>query len=96
MTVKVKIPTPLQKLTNNKKEVESTGSNIAELIDSLESTCPGIKGRLYNKEGKLNPFLNFFVNDEDIRFMDGPNTTLNDGDEVTILAAVAGGWGIDK
>ncbi len=91
MAVKVKIPTPLQKFTNNEKEVESTGSNLAELFDSLESSYPGIKGRLYKEEGQLNRFLNFFVNDEDIRFLDGLNTALSDGDEVTILGAVAGG-----
>ncbi|NET56004.1 MAG: MoaD/ThiS family protein [Symploca sp. SIO2E6] len=90
MTVTVRIPTPLQKFTNNEKEVKSTGSDITELFDSLESSCPGIKGRLYNGE-KLNRFLNVYVNNEDIRFLDGPNTALKDGDEVSILTAVAGG-----
>ncbi|NES24430.1 MAG: MoaD/ThiS family protein [Symploca sp. SIO3E6] len=90
MTVTVKIPTPLQKFTNNEKEVESTGSNITELFDSLESSCPGIKGRLYTGE-KLNRFLVFYVNDEDIRHLDGTNTLLKDGDEVSIISAVAGG-----
>jgi len=91
MTVTVKIPTPLRKFTNNEQEVQSTGSNITELFDSLESSCPGIKGRLYKGEGELNRFLNVYVNNEDIRFLDGANTALNDGDEVSILTAVAGG-----
>ncbi|NEP62145.1 MAG: MoaD/ThiS family protein [Symploca sp. SIO2G7] len=92
MTVTVKFPTPLQKFTNNQKEITSSGSNITELLDSLESSCPGLKKRLYNGDGdKLNRFLLFYVNDEDIRFLDGTNTPLKDGDEVSIISAVAGG-----
>jgi len=90
MAITVKIPTPLRKFSKEQAEVESTGSNITELFDSLESSCPGIKGRLYNGD-KLNRFLNVYVNDEDIRFLDGTDTSLSDGDEVSILTAVAGG-----
>lgn len=91
MAVKVLIPTPLQKLTNNQATLECTGSTIAELLESLESSCPGIKGRLCDDEGALRRFVNFYVNSEDIRFLQGVETPLNDGDEVSIIPAIAGG-----
>ena len=92
MSVKVLIPTPLQKFSNNQATIECSGSNISELIDSLEESCPGIKARLCDEAGKPRRFLNFYVNSEDIRFLDNTNTELNDGDEVSIVPAVAGGW----
>ncbi|AMW27783.1 MULTISPECIES: MoaD/ThiS family protein [Oscillatoriales] len=91
MAVKVLIPTPLQKFTNNQATLECEGTNIMELIDSLEASCPGIKKSLCDDEGKPRRFLNFYVNSEDIRFLDGTNTALADGDEVSIVPAVAGG-----
>lgn len=91
MTVKVLIPTPLQKFTNNQATIECTGSNVGELIDSLESHCPGIKNSLCDESGKPRRFLNFYVNSEDIRFLQGTDTELKDGDEVSIVPAVAGG-----
>lgn len=91
MSVKVLIPTPLQKFSNNQATIECSGSNISELIDSLEESCPGIKARLCDEAGKPRRFLNFYVNSEDIRFLDNTNTELNDGDEVSIVPAVAGG-----
>jgi len=91
MTVKVLIPTPLQKFTNEEATVEIDGSNIVGLLDSLESSFPGIKARLCDDKGELRRFVNFYVNSEDIRFLDGKETALNDGDEVSIVPAVAGG-----
>jgi molybdopterin converting factor small subunit len=91
MAVKVLIPTALQKFTNDQATLECSGSNVAELLDSLEDSCPGIKGRLCDDEGKPRRFLNFYVNSEDIRFLEGTDTTLKDGDEVSIVPAVAGG-----
>ena len=91
MAVKVLIPTPLQKFTNNQAIIECTGSNIDELIDSLENDCPGIKARICDETGKPRRFLNLYVNSEDIRFLDNTDTTLQDGDEVSIVPAVAGG-----
>jgi len=91
MAVKVLIPTPLQKFTDNKAAIECTGSNIDELIDSLENDCPGIKARICDETGKPRRFLNFYVNSEDIRFLQNTDTALNDGDEVSIVPAVAGG-----
>jgi MoaD family protein len=91
MAVKVLIPTPLQKFTNEQATIECSASNVGELIESLESNCPGIKARLCDEEGKPRRFLNFYVNSEDIRFLEGTATALNDGDEVSIVPAVAGG-----
>lgn len=91
MSVKVLIPTPLQKLTNNQATVECNGGTISELLDSLEQSCPGIKARLCDENGELRRFVNFYVNSEDIRFLDGANTALTDGDEVSIIPAIAGG-----
>jgi sulfur-carrier protein len=91
MSVKVLIPTPLQKLTQDKATVECSGTTIAELLESLEQNCPGIKARLCDDKGDLRRFVNFYVNSEDIRFLDGTNTALTDGDEVSIIPAIAGG-----
>ncbi len=91
MAVKVLIPTPLQKFTNNQAKLECDGATIAELIDSLEQNCPGIKARLCDENGEPRRFLNFYVNSEDIRFLDGTKTSLTEDDEVSIVPAVAGG-----
>jgi MoaD family protein len=91
MAIKVLIPTPLQKFTQDQAEIECDGNTIDAMIDSLETTCPGIKSRICDEEGKLRRFLNIYVNSEDIRFLDGQNTGLKDGDEVSIVPAVAGG-----
>ncbi|MBP0020505.1 MAG: MoaD/ThiS family protein [Cyanobacteria bacterium SBLK] len=91
MTVKVLVPTPLQKYTDHKAIVNSSGGNIIELIDALETSYPGIKEKICDESGKPRRFINFYVNSEDIRFMDNENTALSDGDEVSIVPAVAGG-----
>ena len=91
MPVQVLIPTPLQKFTNDEATAELTASSVDGLLDALESRYPGIKGRLCDEAGKLRRFLNVYVNSEDIRFLDNQNTPLNDGDEVSIVPAVAGG-----
>ncbi len=91
MAVKVLIPTPLQKFTNDQAEIQCEGATITELIESLESACPGIKARLCDDSGKLRRFLNFYVDSEDIRFLDNMETKLEDGAEVSIVPAVAGG-----
>ncbi len=90
MSVKVRIPTPLQKLTNGKHEIESKAKTIQELIDMLEKTFPGMKDRLTDG-GKIRRFINVYVNDEDIRFMNKEETVLHDGDVVSIIPAIAGG-----
>jgi sulfur-carrier protein len=91
MTVKVLVPTALQKFTSDRATIECEGNSIAELLDALEISCPGVKARLCDDSGQLRRFLNFYVNDEDIRFLDGTNTPLADGDQVSIVPAVAGG-----
>lgn len=91
MAVKVLIPTPLQKFTNNQATIECDGANVSELIEALEGNCPGIKSRLCDENGVPRRFLNFYVNEEDIRFLQNTETTLKDGDEVSIVPAVAGG-----
>jgi molybdopterin synthase sulfur carrier subunit len=91
MAIKVLIPTPLQKFTNNQASLECDGGNIIELMDALDSNFPGIKARLCDESGELRRFVNFYVNSEDIRFLEGKDTALKDGDEVSIVPAVAGG-----
>ncbi|HLD82351.1 MAG TPA: MoaD/ThiS family protein [Candidatus Omnitrophota bacterium] len=89
--VKVRIPAPLQKITQNKQEVESEAANIKELILNLDRQFPGIKERLLDENGKIRRFINFYVNDEDIRFLKQDETALTDGAEVSIIPAIAGG-----
>ena len=91
MAVQVLIPTPLQKFTNDEATAELTATSVDGLLDALEGRYPGIKGRLCDEAGKLRRFLNVYVNSEDIRFLDNQNTLLNDGEEVSIVPAVAGG-----
>jgi sulfur-carrier protein len=91
MAIKVRVPTPLQKLTQNQGEVEVTGTSVKEVLADLEKRYPGIKERLYDEKGSLRRFINFYVNEEDIRFLQGDNTSLKDGDELSIVPAIAGG-----
>lgn len=91
MAVKVRIPTPLQKLTNGQAEVEGAGATLKELIEGLEKNYPGMRERICDESGKVRRFVNIFVNDEDVRFKDGDATALKDGDEVSIIPAIAGG-----
>lgn len=91
MAITVRVPTPLQKVTGGKSEVETTGSNIKEAIENLEKTYPGVKERLYSEEGELRRFINIYVNEEDIRFLDSENTAIKDGDVISIIPAIAGG-----
>ena len=90
MAVKVLIPTPLQKLTKGNAEVECSAHNIMELVDALEQDYPGMKERL-SDGGKIRRFINLYVNEEDIRFMQKEETALKDGDSVSIVPAIAGG-----
>ena len=90
MAIQVRIPTILRTHTGGQKTVEASGSTLAEVIDNLEATHGGIKGRLV-KEGTLHRFVNIYVNDEDVRFAGGLDAAVSDGDNVTILPAVAGG-----
>ncbi len=91
MSVTVRIPTPLRKLTNELDVVSGDGGTLLACIDSLEQQYPGLKERLCDEEGELRRFVNVYVNGEDIRFQQGLQTPLKPGDEVSIVPAVAGG-----
>jgi sulfur-carrier protein len=89
--IKVRIPTPLRPLTKGQGEVEISAGSIVDMIDSLNSAHPGIKERLCDDSGELRRFVNIYVNEEDIRFLKGKDTSLKAGDEVSIVPAIAGG-----
>lgn len=89
--VKVRIPTPLRPLTKGQGEVQAKGANITEMIEGLDTAHPGLKDRLCDENGELRRFVNIYVNEEDIRFLKGKDTALKDGDEVSIVPAIAGG-----
>ena len=91
MPIKVRIPTPLQKLTQEQPEVEIQAKNIQDLIEQLNKVYPGIKDRICDEKGNLRRFVNVFLNEEDIRFLKKEATPLKDGDEVSIVPAIAGG-----
>ncbi|HVG02548.1 MAG TPA: MoaD/ThiS family protein [Nitrospira sp.] len=89
--IKVRIPTPLRPLTKGQGEVESVAATIVDMIGSLDAAYPGLKNRLCDDKGDLRRFVNIYVNEEDIRFLNGKETSLKDGDEVSIVPAIAGG-----
>jgi molybdopterin synthase sulfur carrier subunit len=91
MPVKVRIPTPLRKLTNNEEIVEVSAGSVGAAIGELQSRYPGIKERLLDDSGAVRRFVNVYVNEEDIRFLQHQQTPLNDGDEMSIIPAIAGG-----
>ena len=91
MPVTVRIPTPMRKLTGDQQEVQGSGATIAALFDDLESQYAGFTGRLCDDQGELRKFINVYINDEDVRFLEGKQTPLKDGDEVSIVPAIAGG-----
>ena len=91
MSVTVRIPTPLRRLTQNLAEVETEGANIEGIIDNLEASYPGMKERLCDDGGNIRRFVNIYLNDEDIRFLDGKATAVDDGAEISIIPAIAGG-----
>jgi len=90
MAVKVRIPTPLQKLTDGKDEVEGEPGTVISLVKNLDKRFPGIGERI-SEGGKIRRFINIYLNDEDIRFLKNEGTVVKDGDEVSIVPAIAGG-----
>jgi MoaD family protein len=91
MPVKVRVPTQLRSLTDNAGEVEVEGSTVGEVLKGLDAAHPGFAGRLFDEDGKLRRFVNVFVADEDVRFLEGLETPVNDGQTISIVPAVAGG-----
>jgi molybdopterin synthase sulfur carrier subunit len=91
MSVQVRIPTPLRKITSEQDIVEASGANLGAIIDDLEANYPGMRARMVDDDGEIRRFVNVFVNGEDVRFLDGLTTVISAGDEVSIVPAVAGG-----
>ena len=91
MAVNIRIPTPLRKLTRETEVVKAEGGTIQAILDDLEARFPGIKERICDESGEVRRFVNIFVNDEDIRFLENRNTPIKDGDEISIVPAIAGG-----
>lgn len=93
MSVTVRIPTPLRKLTGNQSEIEIDGETVESLIGNMEASYPGIKDRICDESGKVRRFINIYINEEDIRFLDGTDTAVKAGDRISIVPAIAGGLG---
>ena len=91
MPVKVRVPTTLRTLTGGKSEIEVEGATLGEVVEALEAAHPGFKDRLLDDEGKLRRFVNVFVADDDVRFLEGLETKVPEGETVSIVPAVAGG-----
>ena len=91
MPVSVRIPTPLRKLTNDEELVTVEAKTIGDAIAGLQTKYPGIQERLVDENGEVRRFVNIYLNEEDIRFLDNKNTEIKDGDEVSIIPAIAGG-----
>ncbi len=91
MSVLVRIPTPLQKLVGDKAEVQAEGATLRDVVNNLAAQNDEIKTRLLDDSGELRRFVNVYVNEEDVRFLQKLDTPLKDGDEVSIVPAIAGG-----
>jgi sulfur-carrier protein len=91
MPTQVRIPTPLRKLTNNEELVEVNAPTIGAAILELQSRYPGIRERLLDDSGAVRRFVNVYLNEEDIRFLQNQETPIKDGDEISIIPAIAGG-----
>jgi molybdopterin synthase sulfur carrier subunit len=91
VSVSVRVPTILRPYTQGVSEVSAEGSTLIEVLDSLDGSYPGIKGRVLDESGELRRFVNVYVDDDDVRFADGLQTSIKDGGQVSIIPAVAGG-----
>ncbi|MDQ4085554.1 MAG: MoaD/ThiS family protein [Actinomycetota bacterium] len=91
MSVSVRVPTILRTYTKGESEVTAEGSTLSEVLDSLDSSYPGIKGRVVDEQGRLRRFVNVYVGNEDVRFSEGLDTKTPDGTQVSVIPAVAGG-----
>ena len=93
MASKVRIPTPLRKLTDGQQEVAVDGKTVGEVLKHLEKKYPGIKDRIFDESGSVRRFVNIYINEEDIRFLKNLQSSVKDGDEISIVPAIAGGKG---
>ena len=91
MSIVVRIPTPLRRLTNGQDKVDVEGDNLGGVIDAMNEQYPGIRERICDDQGQLRNFVNVYVNGEDVRFLQGLETPTTAGDEVSVVPAVAGG-----
>ncbi len=91
MSVKVRIPSPLRSYTNGADIVEAAGASVGEVLNGLKTQAAGIETRLFKGENQLNRFVNVYLNDEDIRFLKNLDTPVKEGDEISIVPAIAGG-----
>ncbi len=91
MVSKVRIPTPLRKLTEGHQEVSIDGKTVGEVLKNLERKYPGIKDRIFDEAGSVRRFVNIYINEEDIRFLKNLESSVKDGDEISIVPAIAGG-----
>jgi molybdopterin converting factor small subunit len=91
MSISVRVPTILRTYTGGESEVTAAGSTMNEVLDSLDETYPGIKGRIVDEQGALRRFVNVYVGNDDVRFLDGLATPVSDGSQVSVIPAVAGG-----
>jgi sulfur-carrier protein len=91
MSVSVRIPTILRTYTDGASEVDAAGGTLAEVIDSLDASYPGLKGRILDEQGAIRRFVNVYVGNDDVRFLDALDTSTPDGTEVSVIPAVAGG-----
>ncbi|OGQ82445.1 MAG: molybdopterin synthase sulfur carrier subunit [Deltaproteobacteria bacterium RIFCSPLOWO2_12_FULL_60_19] len=91
MSVRVRVPTPLRKFTNGADEVNAQGPNVRAIVDDLDRSYPGIRERICDETGKVRRFVNVYVNGDDIRFLQNLETSLKDGDNISIVPAIAGG-----
>ena len=91
MSVSVRIPTPLRRMTNGQGKVEIESGTLSQLVEQLDASFPGIKARLINEDGELHYYVNIYLNGEDVHFLQGLETAASSGDEISIVPAVAGG-----
>ncbi len=91
MSVRVRVPTPLRKFTQGSDEVNAQGNSVRSIVEDLEKNYPGIKDRICDENGKIRRFVNVYVNGDDIRFLQNLETSLKEGDHISIIPAIAGG-----
>lgn len=91
MSIVVRIPTPLRRLTNGEDKVDVNGDSLGDVIEAMNEQYPGIRERICDDQGQLRNFVNVYINGEDVRFLQGLETATSDGDEVSVVPAVAGG-----
>ena len=91
MAIRVRIRSPLRNFTAGKDTVETQGANVGEVLNNVKSSAPGIETRLFKAPNQLNRFVNVYLNDEDIRYLKNLETPVKEGDEISIVPAIAGG-----